>query len=251
MRATLLALALVVLAGCTGESEAPAGPALRQEPRPERVDVPIFEEYTEREALERAEAYGLTARVVRRFEACRPAGMVIDQTPAVGRTVPPDRPVILVVANRRSEEVTCTDGIASEHDHDIARLMYAFSRDPRGPQAPWAPRVTVLGVGGRAHTTFTERQAADPGRWRFAEPYDYLSILDVLAASDGRYRVDVGPHAHCAGPVRPPPRRFDGRRQISITPAGPLASCLDWWVVDLFVNDVGQIEGVGYTQWEW
>lgn len=142
-------------------------------------------------------------------------------------------------------------GVASEHDHDLAALLYAFSRDPQAATPPWAPRVTVLGVGGRARTTLARGQVVDVDRWRFAEPYDYLSVLDALADSDGRYRVDLGPHPHCAGPARPAPRVFDGRRQISITPRGPLDSCLDWWSIDLFVDDVGQIEGVSYTQWEW
>lgn len=140
---------------------------------------------------------------------------------------------------------------ASKDDHDIAALVYAFSREPSANHAPWAPQVIVLGVGGRARTTLSEQQAADPRRWRFAEPFADLSALDVLASSEGRYRVDLGPHPHCVGPVKPPPRVLDGRRQISITPRGALDSCLDWWAVDLFVDDAGRIEGVTLIRWEW
>jgi hypothetical protein len=36
---------------------------------------------------------------------------------------------------------------------------------------------------------------------------------------------------------------------VSITPADH-ASCLDWWAVDLFLDDSGRILGVNLDLWE-
>lgn len=254
MRAVLVVLVLVVLAACSDNLEPSTPPTtdpFAREVLTERVDVPILEEYTEQEALRRAEDWGFAVRVVRRFEACRPAGVVVDQMPAAGTKVLADRRVIIVVANRRSSEISCGEGIASAHDHRLATMLYSFSREPQGNAAPWAPRVTLSASDGQAHMTVTDRQAVHPSQWRFDEPFAQVSILDVLASSRGRFRVDVGPRSRCVGPVRPPLRTFQRLRQITITPSAPLDSCLEWWAVDLYVNDVGQIEGVSLDRWEW
>jgi hypothetical protein len=258
VRGLLVALVLVGLAACSDYTEpsgAVTGGSFRANSgdgvRTERVDVPILVQHTEQEALRRAEDWGFHARVVRRFEACRPAGMVIDQAPAAGTKVIAARRLTIVVANRRSASVLCGEGIASEHDRNLAAMLYSFSREPDGNAAPWAPRVTLLASDRQAHKTITERQAGDPRQWRFEEPLARLSILHVLASSNGEFRVDLGPHSLCVGPVRPPPTTFDGLRQISITPTAVRDSCLDWWAVDLYVNDVGQIQGVSLDRWEW
>jgi hypothetical protein len=253
----LVALVMVVLGACS-DNVKPSAPATG-EPfsansgdvvREARVDVPILVEHTEQDALRWAEDRGLAARVVRRFEACRPAELVIHQMPAAGTEVLIDQRVTVVVANRRSERASCGEGIATEHDHDLAAMLYSFSRAPQGHAPPWAPRVTLSASDGQARKTLTDRQAVDPRQWGFEEPFTQLSILQVLASSKGRFRVELGPHSRCVGPVQRPPKAFDGLRQISITPSAAHDSCLDWWAVDLYVND-GQIAGVGLDRWEW
>ncbi|NND12951.1 MAG: hypothetical protein HKO10_03235 [Acidimicrobiia bacterium] len=71
----------------------------------------------------------------------------------------------------------------------------------------------------------------------------YLS--DVL----GGYEVTVGSHPHCAGPPMPVAEGFEELTQISIQPAAP-DSCLEWWTVDVFLDDQGDIAGVTLDMWE-
>lgn len=218
-----------------------------------RVGVPVLVEYLEDIALQRVQARGLTAEVVRRFEACRPAGTVFDQDPGAGRKVAVGSLVTIVVANQESEEGACPQGVAFEPDRTVAAILYSFSRDPGlASPPPWAPRVTLSLFDDQMQRTVTERQASDPERWQFALPLadDDVYLLDVLADSDGQYRVDVGAHPTCVGPERPPPSVFAGLRQVSITPTAARKSCLDWWAVDYFLNDVGQIQGVTLVRWE-
>lgn len=218
------------------------------------VGVPILVEYTEEEALQRVQQWGLTAEVEYRTEACRPVGAVIDTRPGAGTKVDPGSTVTLVVVDQTSQRANCPEGVSFDHDRAIARLVYDFSRGVPDRFGPWAPTVTLSVLDDTAEITLTERHANDLGRWHVPVGDAGAPAIDVLAQlaeSDGQYRVDVGPHPSCVGPSRPPADAFASGRQISITPTGQSDSCLDWWSVDLFVNDVGQIWGVSLQQSEW
>ena len=62
--------------------------------------------------------------------------------------------------------------------------------------------------------------------------------------------MDIGPHPNCVGPTPPTARRFEGLRQLSITATGPHGTCLAWWALDVYLNEVGQIEYVSIHRWE-
>jgi len=67
-------------------------------------------------------------------------------------------------------------------------------------------------------------------------------LYDQLEAG-GPPEFTVGPHDHCAGQPRLLPGELQGLRQLSIQPTG-IDSCLQWYAIDIFVNDEGQAVAV-------
>lgn len=237
---------------------APAGPSEVTSPSEEpasHATVPILTKYVEDAARQRVQDQGLTAIVVYQLEPCRPAGFVIDQQPRAGAKVPTGTRVTLVVVDQASEKRPCPRGVSFDDDHALASALYKFARGAEGATVPWAPEVTLVVLDGAMRTTLTEREASKLDSWQMTMTSDDFRLdIDVfaeLAASEGAYRVDIGPHPVCVGPERAPESHFNGLRQVSIAPTAPRESCLDWWAVDIFVNDVDQIEGVVLERWEW
>lgn len=237
---------------------APAGPSENTTPsqQPGRsASVPILVKYPEDVAVQRVEEWGFTAEVVHRFEPCRPAGSVVDQEPRAGSRVAAGSVVTVVVAGQASDNASCPRGVSFADDRAVASALYDFSRGAPEGNVPWAPSVTLSVLEGAMHRTLTERQAAEREQWRVTVISDdfrhEIDVLGELAHSAGEYRVDVGPQPDCVGPKRPSASMFEGLRQIRITPTASRDSCLDWWALDVFHNDVGQIQGVVLHRWEW
>ena len=80
--------------------------------------------------------------------------------------------------------------------------------------------------------------------------FNIFDRLETMDASDpvGAADITVGPHNHCAGQPLLLPESLQGLRQISIQPTG-IDSCLQWFAVDLFVNDAGVAVGVMLDLW--
>lgn len=118
-----------------------------------------------------------------------------------------------------------------------------------------APSGIRLGLASRLLTTLTVTSAADPASWRL-DPGDYFrgstggfSALDLLKKAKGPLKFGIGPHAHCAGPPVPAPPIVAGLRDLSIQP-NRMASCLDWFTVDLFVDAQHRLVAVTLDLWE-
>ncbi len=134
----------------------------------------------------------------------------------------------------------------------------AFAREPSahtGAAAGFAPSVDV-GLGSEILTTIDEAELTSAERWvvdrepgfrGYAGPFDVLS----KAATAGEIAITIGDHPHCASPPVPPPDRVTDLRRISYQPELPAdASCLQWWTVDLFVDQAGLIHAVTLDLWE-
>ena len=134
-------------------------------------------------------------------------------------------------------------------------LITAFLAHALAPTAatadalPFADDVT-LGLGTENLTVKPRSELADPAAWSldveeyagFGGPF---SALDVVA-SDGNQPsvlITVGAHAHCAGPPRPAPAGFGDLRRVSIQPEAA-TSCIEWWTVDFFISDLGEVHAV-------
>lgn len=89
-------------------------------------------------------------------------------------------------------------------------------------------------------------ETADANNW-FASIDGFEGFsgsFSALESLEGRpVEVIVGPHDHCAGQPLELPESLLGLRQLSLQPTDA-TSCIEWFAVDVFVNDAGQIEAV-------
>ena len=260
--ATVVAGGAVVAVGSLGQrpadtpppvaSPTPSPPASSSAaPRPSggpgrRVGVPILVEYPRAEALRRVAQWGLTARVVSTLRACHPAGWVVEQRPAVTgvRRVPVGSTVTLLVATPESE-ANCPRGAAFDHHRAIAASFYDFSRGVPGATLPVDTPVE-LGLGDGPRVTLSAVEAGHLDRWR-VDPANVpgsgtVALLQPLAASRGRYQVNVDRPPECSSGATASPREFGGSRFLTISPMSGGGSCA--WALDVYLNDVGQVVGV-------
>ncbi len=129
-----------------------------------------------------------------------------------------------------------------------ARAVDASEFEDLGDLAPHPGGVLlVLGDSG-VQRKLRPAALADPANWQLHEPEGYagfvgpFSALEVLE-SEQHLVVTIGDHPHCANPNRPGPAQLQQHRRIGIQPAVN-ESCIDWFAVDLYVDDEGHLRGV-------
>jgi hypothetical protein len=128
---------------------------------------------------------------------------------------------------------------------------YLFSRFAHRPSVRNAPFDTPvsLGLGGRYVRTLDGDDRVDPQKWRlslrgYAEASGTISALRLLLDNARDAHVSNRPPPPCAVHTDPGLRLTGGGRLVRIQPRLRATSCIEWWSVDLFVNDVGQVVGV-------
>jgi hypothetical protein len=145
----------------------------------------------------------------------------------------------------------------NDEERALADSVRAFAKAPSKElhgALPLADTV-VLTLGPAMAVALPGAELAEPASWSIDEGADGFrayagpfSALDLLA-HDRPVTVTAGSHDHCASPPMPVHSDLEGLRQISIQPADA-TSCLEWWVVDLFLSDSGEIAGVTLDLWE-
>lgn len=165
------------------------------------------------------------------------------------------------VPGARSEPSTATSSTTVNADAGGVDLVTAFRVFARGPSPRTAAAVgfaskVAVGLGADILTivddaglTVADRWVLDPeaGFRGHSGPFDLLSY----ATSAEDVTVAVGDHPHCASPPVPPPADLVNYRRISFQPELPAdASCLQWWTVDLFVDEESDVRGVTLDLWE-
>lgn len=139
----------------------------------------------------------------------------------------------------------------------VVDSLRQFASDPTAQSHASVPFVDTVTLTLGPALAFSRPGAdlADPAEWSIDEGAEGFrayagpfSALDLLAQPRD-IAVTAGPHDHCAGPPMPVHQDLEGRRQISIQPTDA-TSCLEWWVVDLFLTDSGEIAGVTLDLWE-
>lgn len=256
--AALGALTLLISGGLALHSpDRTVGPQVVNSPRPSATDVraqsttvPVLQDMSRHAAERRLRSVGLRARVMTAPARCVPPGSVLSQEPRAGRRLPEGSVVALVVAVEPSPTPRCPAGIATRTDRSIARNFYEFAESVAQDPAPPAPEVS-LGLGYQIIRRYDGE--GHPRSWRLPGPFagrtGPFSVLDVVAGSDGTYRLLVGRHPRCVGPPIAPSPELTGLRQLSIQPRS-WETCLQWWSVDLFINDVGQIQAITLDYWD-
>ncbi|MGI9623005.1 MAG: META domain-containing protein [Acidimicrobiales bacterium] len=122
----------------------------------------------------------------------------------------------------------------------------------------FAPEVS-LALGGEIELVRTADELSDPTAWvidreefqGYGGPFSVLEVIrSRLGLSSVQVGIDafVGPHDHCAAPPTAlPDAGFD--RQLVIEPTG-IDSCLQWFVVDVLVDETGQVVAINLDLWE-
>lgn len=131
-----------------------------------------------------------------------------------------------------------------------ADSLIEFARSPNEKTweaVPFAETVQ-LGLAGDLVVERSAEELRDPASWRLAVSLfrgrsATVSALELIATEQGMLRQSEGRHRHCVSPPVPPPASVARHRRIWVQPAAP-DGCLDWWTVDAFVNEDGQIEAV-------
>lgn len=166
-------------------------------------------------------------------------------------TAPPSSPAPSASASASASAVAQP----TDEDLALARALEALSNDP-GPetlaQVPFAPEV-ALGLARRLEPPRARDQLAARAGWSIdaAQFRGYVGPFNALEHLTGaRVDVTVGPQPHCAGPPVPAPPGLERLHRVVLQPAaGTIDSCLDWFSVDLFVDD-GTVVAVTLDLWE-
>lgn len=160
----------------------------------------------------------------------------------------------------RAESTPSTTAAEDTPSLSDLSLVEAFIEFAHQPGAETHARLPLsdpvrLGLGPQIIRTVDRESLRDPEGWVFdvdlfrayTGPFSPLVQLQAL----DEYVVEVGEHAHCAGPAQPPPSGLEDLRRISVQPLGEsIDSCLDWTTVDFFVSQSGQVEAVTMDLWE-
>ena len=146
---------------------------------------------------------------------------------------------------------------ATSEDRELMRSFVAFARSPT--DATWrnlrlAPTVH-LGLGRRLLLRRSASELRDPEAWTidvkyfraYGGPFSALRLLSDERG--GPLHVSVGPHRHCVSPPVPPPQRVAALRRVSVQPSTP-ETCLLWFSVDVYVDDLGEVRAVTLDAWE-
>ncbi|WP_203337878.1 hypothetical protein [Nocardioides limicola] len=136
----------------------------------------------------------------------------------------------------------------------IAANLAEFAEAPSSPAATRLFADTVaIGLGRELIRTLAIDEVADRSAWvieddEFRARSGSFSALDVLRDALQRgwsLETSVGSHPHCVGPPVAPPPGYADHLRVSLQPVDEdIDSCLQWFTVDLFVNDQAQIEAV-------
>ena len=145
----------------------------------------------------------------------------------------------------------------TDAERAIVDTMRGFASDPTADRLAELPLTdaVILTLGPQLARSEAASNLADPGSWVFGTEYDGFrarvapfSALD-LVAQPRDVGITAGPRDHCASPPMPVYEDLIGLRQISIQPTDA-TSCLEWWAVDLFLTEDGEIAGVTLDLWE-
>lgn len=157
----------------------------------------------------------------------------------------------------------------SAADKRLISDFVSFAVDPSPETAsrlPWANAV-ALGLSRDIRATLEVSDAPDTAAWvltaehfrAYTGPFSALALVQRhvgKVGSDsvggrGAFQVSVGEHPHCASPPVLAPREFNDYRRVSVQPSdSSIGSCLEWFTIDLFLDEQGSVAAVTLDIWE-
>ena len=149
-------------------------------------------------------------------------------------------------------------------DNALVESLVAFAMKPTATTAqalPFAAQVR-LGLGPNLIATQPKAALTNQAAWNvdleafrgYVGPFNALDRIAEHADTTGSlsaFEVTNGEHPHCAGPPVPPPPDLADQRRLSLQPAETsIDGCLEWFTVDLFLDDTNTITAVTLDLWE-
>lgn len=149
-------------------------------------------------------------------------------------------------------------------DNALLESLVALAMEPNPANAsalPFADRVR-LGLGPDLVATQPRDALAREAAWSvdleafraYVGPFNALALIAEHADATGSltsFQVTNGEHPHCASPPMPPPDELADQRRLSLQPAEEsIDGCLEWFTVDLFLDDTNTITAVTLDLWE-
>lgn len=176
----------------------------------------------------------------------RPTGADSTSSPAEEVPDPP--------ADRPSTDVN--DALLNDDEQALLDAFVAFARTPTAP-APtplrWADEVSLHLADGPPSARFTPEEATGPVWSIEAEAFRAyngpFNPLEQITQTTFPLTFGAGPHPHCAAEPVPAPDGLASLRRLWVQPEGT-TSCLQWFTVDLFINDDGAVAAVSMDLWE-
>lgn len=231
----------------TSQTDAPATPSGTV--AGPSVKVPALIGRQQAVAVQILRGAGLRPRIEEAPAACSQLHSIVTQDPAPGELLNPGGVVLLGTATRSAGMPMCPNKTTSRDRAIVA----AFSRfaDHQVTFGSFDTPI-ALGLGDTLVKTVSPAKSRTADAWvldttGYAEREGSVSALDLVRNNLGNLRVTSGPHPTCVGPTAEVPRSLsNGGSLVSIQPRR-YSTCIDWWSVDLFVNDVGQIVGVNVS----
>jgi predicted secreted protein len=137
------------------------------------------------------------------------------------------------------------DTAPTERDLALTEAFWRYATTGEGfEQVPFAGEVGV-GLGDRIYRTVPAIELTDPRAWVIDEDEfrAYAGPFSALELDAGRTVTTVGAHPRCAGPPVPAPEGLADLRRVSLQTA-EATSCLEWWTIDFFVDQNGEVIAV-------
>lgn len=138
--------------------------------------------------------------------------------------------------------------------HSVA--TFAREQDDRSFAGMHLADEVALGLADQILKTVDSVELRNPDVWRleleyfrgYSGPFSALELLNELRVIE----VSVGEHPHCASPPVPPPVGFESFKRVSAQPAFSYehVSCIEWFTVDFFVDDLDVIHAITLDLWE-
>lgn len=141
-------------------------------------------------------------------------------------------------------------------EHNPAEALVEFARQPSDEtwsRVPFADQVR-LGLGQdlvvrRSARALRRREAWEIDVETFRGGTGPFTAFEELADPREDFVYDEGPYPRCASPPAPAPREVADLRRLSIRPR-EWESCLQWFAVDVFVTNDGEIAAITLDYFE-
>jgi hypothetical protein len=143
-----------------------------------------------------------------------------------------------------------------DRDEETLDALVEFARSPADQTWSALPLTDEvrLGLGERLLERHSRRALRDPRAWKveaelFRASLGPFSALEVLAEYKLPLEYREGSYVRCVSPPAPPPRAVGSLRRLSIQPRR-WQSCLQWFAVDVFITDDGDVAAVTLDYFE-